>query len=116
MILFCFQYLYYIIKIKMEIKITDKEINKRPNDLELGKFVRETYWKQKEQYESNIDEHVRLKTNEDGLVIGVQNIEDEYESCVICGRKTSYTKNTHVDMRRGFIEGVGQACDGSCRL
>lgn len=115
MILFCFQHFYYIIKIKMEIRIDFKEITNRPNDLELGKFVREMYWKQKEQYLSNIDEHVRLDINEDGLVVGIQNTDDEYESCIVCGRKTKYKKSTHVDLRRGYIDGAGQACDGSCR-
>lgn len=99
----------------MEIRITYKEIVDHPNDLELGKFVREMYWNQKDRYLSNIDEHVRLETSEEGLVVGIKSIEDEYDSCLICGRKSEYKKNTHVDLRRGYIEGVGQTCDGSCR-
>lgn len=32
------------------------------------------------------------------------------EYCVICGKKTNYRFNDHIDTRRGYIEGVGQLC------
>jgi hypothetical protein len=43
------------------------------------------------------------------------NDENSYDLCIICGNPTSYKKNTHIDLRVGFIEGAGQSCDGSCR-
>ena len=32
------------------------------------------------------------------------------EKCVQCGKDTQYYKDDHVDMRDGYIEGVGQLC------
>ena len=34
----------------------------------------------------------------------------EFDPCVICGRKTPYTKYTHIDHRIGYVEGGGQGC------
>mgnify|MGYP001592469386 CR=1 FL=1 len=36
----------------------------------------------------------------------------EFDTCVMpgCGKKTQYTKNTHIDLRVGYIEGCGQLC------
>ena len=45
----------------------------------------------------------------------LKNNDGEYDKCVICGRETSYKKNTHIDLRVGYIEGAGQTCDGTCR-
>ena len=39
--------------------------------------------------------------------------KDQKEICVICQKETPYTKNTPVDLRRNYVEGVGQVCD-SC--
>ena len=35
---------------------------------------------------------------------------DEKDKCVICGKETIYPKNTHIDMRVGYVEGAGQLC------
>jgi hypothetical protein len=32
------------------------------------------------------------------------------EICVMCGSRTNIDINTHVDMRIGYIEGMGQLC------
>ena len=32
------------------------------------------------------------------------------EKCVSCGREVGYAINTHIDSRKGYIEGVGQLC------
>ena len=32
------------------------------------------------------------------------------EKCVSCGTEVGYTINTHVDSRKGYVEGVGQLC------
>ena len=101
----------------MEIKITNLEILERPNDFELGKYVREKYWNERDNRLKNYDEHVKLVTDDYGHVVGIEErSDDEYDSCVICGRKTSYTRNTHVDIRMGYVDGVGQTCNGSCRI
>ena len=36
------------------------------------------------------------------------------DKCVLCGKETPYDKETHVNMRRGYIEGCGQTCPGGC--
>jgi len=35
------------------------------------------------------------------------------EKCVICGKETPYTENTHIDYRNFYVEGCGQLC-GEC--
>ena len=35
------------------------------------------------------------------------------DKCVLCGVETPYKRSTHVDMRHGYIEGLGQLCN-SC--
>lgn len=32
------------------------------------------------------------------------------DTCVLCGVETAYDETTHIDMRTGYIEGVGQLC------
>lgn len=32
------------------------------------------------------------------------------DKCVLCGVETRYDEDDHVDMRYGYIEGVGQLC------
>ena len=39
-----------------------------------------------------------------------QNPFDLYEDCVMCGKKTTVSKTTHIDFRDGYIEGAGQLC------
>ena len=34
----------------------------------------------------------------------------EFEHCVLCGRVTSVRKNTHINHRIVYVEGVGQLC------
>lgn len=34
----------------------------------------------------------------------------EYDTCVLCGVETPYKRNTHIDLRIGYIEGAGQLC------
>lgn len=37
----------------------------------------------------------------------------EKEKCVVrsCKKETPYTKETHIDGRRNYIEGIGQLCE-----
>ena len=32
------------------------------------------------------------------------------EKCVLCKKDTTYNFNDHIDMRYGYIEGIGQLC------
>ena len=32
------------------------------------------------------------------------------DKCIMCGVETPYDLETHIDMRLGYIEGVGQLC------
>jgi hypothetical protein len=34
----------------------------------------------------------------------------EKDHCMICNVETPYDKDTHIDVRLGYIEGVGQLC------
>ena len=76
----------------MEIKVTEIEILSNPNDFALGELVRQKYWDVKNSSKEKI-----------------------YDECVICGKKSPYTIDTHIDYRVGFIEGAGQGCFlGNC--
>lgn len=76
----------------MEIKVTELEILANPNDYALGELVRQKYW-----------DIMNLSKNK------------TYDECVICGKKSPYTIDTHIDYRVGFIEGAGQGCFlGNC--
>lgn len=71
----------------IKIKITEEEILGIPNDVELGGYVRKKYLSFKNRQQ-----------------------DDEPEHCVVCGKVSGYLKSTHIDLRVGFVEGVGQLC------
>jgi hypothetical protein len=83
----------------IKIKITEEEILSKPNDSELGSYIRTKYIVLKDS----------LKKEKDVLSLG-QIPDDEPERCLVCGEFTPYLKSTHIDMRYGFIEGAGQGC------
>lgn len=64
------------------IEIKENEVKERPNDFDLGSYVRSKF------YESI----------------------EEYDECVTCGQKSPYSKRTHIDLRVGYVEGGGQGC------
>jgi len=37
--------------------------------------------------------------------------EVEMENCVLCDKETKVPKNLHIDLRKNYVEGVGQLCD-----
>ena len=39
-----------------------------------------------------------------------ENKSNEFDHCVLCGVETVYKRNTHIDMRIGYVEGAGQLC------
>jgi hypothetical protein len=87
----------------MLITITEQEILENSNNSQLGGLVRKKYWDLKGE-----------ETNK--TTTQVSYISDEgFDKCVICARVTKYHHTTPIDLRRGYIEGAGQACDGSCK-
>jgi hypothetical protein len=100
----------------MEVKVTKEEIFSNPNDYELGRLVRRKYWEQ--TCEICGDPTYRISSEH---LVGYNHMEcvlkrdNEYDACVLCGRQTSYKRSTPIDLRIGYIEGAGQACDGTCR-
>jgi hypothetical protein len=71
------------------------------------------------------EQNVPLQIDENNLVTKIGHdmggsyeyttIKDDvqYDNCVICGKKTQYKTSTHIDIRTGYVEGVGQLC-GTC--
>lgn len=65
------------------------------------------------------EHHVRLSIDENNLVTEVNSayttIKDDtqFDNCVMCGNETQYKTSTHIDLRAGYVEGVGQLC-GNC--
>lgn len=83
----------------IKLKITEKEILDKPNDAELGSYIRRKYLIQQETMKRDID------------ILSLGQIpDDELEVCLVCGEFTPYTKGTHVDLRVGYIRGAGQGC------
>ena len=39
----------------------------------------------------------------------------EKDKCISCKQETEYDKNTHVDLRKGYIDGAGQLCPSCFR-
>jgi hypothetical protein len=68
------------------ITLTEKEILERPNDMDLGKYIRGKF-----NHEKFVDEY-------------------SYDKCVICGEESPYTKNTPIRERIGYVDGAGQSC------
>ena len=74
----------------IKLYITEEEITSTTNDDELGRLIRRRFWNLKEENEY---------------------LEDvEYEHCMICGKLSPYTRNTHITDRVGYVEGQGQGC------
>jgi hypothetical protein len=70
----------------IKITLTEKEILEKPNDGDLGKYVRQKYL-----HEKYVDENI-------------------YDFCLVCGKQSPYTKTTNIDNRIGYIDGAGQGC------
>ena len=83
----------------IKLKITEKEILDKPNDAELGSYIRRKYLVQKET----------MKRDVDILSLG-QIPDDEPDRCLICSQLSPYSKSTHIDFRVGYIRGAGQGC------
>lgn len=75
---------------EIKLVLTEEEILKMPNDMELGRYVRRKFWNQyREELEKNFT---------------------EYDFCNICGLISPYTKETNIEKRVGYVEGGGQGC------
>ena len=40
----------------------------------------------------------------------IDSLKENVDKCVMCGAKTEYTKDTHIDDREYYVEGAGQMC------
>lgn len=36
--------------------------------------------------------------------------QTEFEKCILCKKKTDVPKDTHIDVRKNYVEGAGQLC------
>ena len=43
------------------------------------------------------------------MIMNEQN-NNQLEHCVLCRKAVSIDKNTHIDLRDNYIEGIGQHC------
>ena len=65
------------------------------------------------------EQHVSLQIDENNLVTSIGDSyttiknDAQFDNCVICGKQTQYKTSTHIDMRTGYVEGMGQLC-GIC--
>ena len=41
----------------------------------------------------------------------MENNKIETEKCVLCGAETNVPVDLHIDLRKNYVEGVGQLCD-----
>jgi hypothetical protein len=71
---------------EINITLTEKEILERPNDMELGKYIRGKF-----NHEKFID-------------------NNSYDKCLICGKESPYLQSTNIEGRVGYIVGAGQTC------
>lgn len=87
----------------IKIILTEKEILETPNNSELGELVRNKYWREKNIIEEPEFGDIHFDTIiDDGFI--------RYDKCVICGQESPYLYSTHIDLREGYVEGVGQTC------
>ena len=56
------------------------------------------------------DNHKKIFRNKKGK--NKMKVEVKKDKCVMCGAKTEYDTNTHIDNRKHYIEGAGQMCRG----
>lgn len=95
----------------VQITVTEEEILSTPNYYEMGEKIHNKLWRAKRDQEGPQmeDEHFHMSIDENGLVTSI-NRPDEYDTCVMCGKKTPYLRGTHIDLRHGYVEGLGQLC------
>ncbi len=81
----------------MKIEITEKEIIDNPNYYKLGELVFKKYWEQKNKV---VESYKSLDYVSD----------DGFDLCIICGQKSPYYSHANVELRVGYVDGVGQGC------
>lgn len=101
----------------IKICIHENEISERPNDFELGEFIRAKYWELKSIQDKNpdLDESIGEKLSR--INYKLNNTAEQREPhlcskdlCVLCGKESPYLVSTHIDLRIGYVEGAGQGC------
>lgn len=108
----------------IKICIHENEISERPNDFELGEFIRAKYWELKGIQDRNPDT-IQSKIESIGKKLSkinykLHNPDEQKENkqtqlcskdlCVLCGKESPYLVSTHIDLRIGYVEGAGQGC------
>ena len=102
----------------IKITLTEREILDHPNFYELGEYVNQKMYQEKEYQNKHAnDDKFIIFADEDGLVKGIYVppvldyvTEDGYDKCVVCGKKSPYTVDTDIYSRIGYVEGGGQGC------
>ena len=79
----------------IKIIISEDEIMKNPNDCGLGELIRDRLRDEIEKTKLSFSDSVT---------------ENEYDPCVLCGKKSPYLRSTNIYERIGYVEGAGQAC------
>jgi len=83
----------------MKIEVTEKEIIGNPNYYKLGELVYNKYWQQKNSLQEEANYLDDKFVSDDG-----------FDLCVICGQKSPYYTHANVELRLGYVDGVGQGC------
>jgi hypothetical protein len=97
----------------IKVIITEEEILARPNHYQLGEFIQQKYWQViRNQGDIEVDnENSSINVNEKSWLSSTTwTTLEEFDNCVICGKESPYTKSTHIDLRTGYVEGMGQVC------
>jgi hypothetical protein len=104
----------------IKICIHENEISERPNDFDLGEFIRAKYWELKDTqngYSSKDDSIAEKLSRLNYKINDTEEKKQERETqlcskdlCVLCGKESPYLVSTHIDLRIGYVEGAGQGC------
>lgn len=105
----------------MVVTVSEFEVLHNSNDSELGELVRKRYWELKKVLEQphycsicggpthDVDGEYLQEWDHLSCVLDLQ-LKKPKDKCVLCGKESPYTIDTHIDYRVGYVEGVGQGC------
>ena len=68
---------------EFSITLTEEDIKNYPNNYELGTFIKKHY---------------------------IQYLSLKFDKCLTCGKESSYTDDSPIEDRVGYVEGLGQVC------
>lgn len=105
----------------MVVTVSEQEVLNNSNDSDLGELVRKRYWelrKFSEQIQNcsicggptnEIDADYLQGWDHLSCILDLQ-VKKPKDKCVLCGKESPYTIDTHIDYRIGYVEGAGQGC------